>query len=113
MFAEDANYLQEADFAESDMGESPYDGYAETEYGEYPYPQPYAQPYTQPSYGIQLPQITPPGMTRTIWSQFENRYITYRWNFLLGRWIRITPRMYGGYPGMPGAAMGRRHRRRR
>lgn len=111
MFAEDATYLQEAEFAEPEFAEAAYDGYAETEpYGEYyPYaqPAPYAPPvpYAQPSYGIQLPQITPPGLTRTVWSQTENRYVTYRWGWsmMYGRfkWIRVTPRFNGGYPGAP------------
>jgi hypothetical protein len=124
MLAEDASYLQEADFGESEFGESAYDGYDESDaIGEYyPYNQQQAYPqqpygYQQPSYGIQMPQfrITPPGFIRRIWSAQENRFVVYRWNILLRRWIRVTPRVppYGaspyqpGYPGMqqpyPGA----------
>ena len=122
MLAEDASFLQEADLGESDFAGSVYDGYAESDtIGEYypynqyqqPYQQQYQQPYQQPSYGfqmpqIQFPQITPPGMTRTIWSPTENRQIVYRWNIFLNRWTRVTPRMfpYGGspyqQPGYPG-----------
>ena len=100
MFAEDMTHLQEAEFAEPEFAEAEYGDYAEVEpYGEYP----------QPSYGYQFPQVTAPsftpgGMTRTVWSPYENRYITYRWGWSLmynrWKWIRVTPRAYGGYPGM-------------
>ena len=99
MFAEDMTHLQEAELAEPE--------FAETEYGDYAQAEPYGE---YPSYGYQLPQLTAPsftpgGMTRTVWSPSENRYISYRWGWSLlynrWKWIRVTPRyQYGGYPGM-------------
>ena len=94
MFAQDPNSLQEAEIAEVEpFAEAMYDGYAEADpfagYGEY---------YPPPSYGIQMPQITPPGLTRQIWSAAENRYVTYRWDMFQRRWVRSYP-SYGGSPG--------------
>lgn len=100
MFAEDMSHLQEAEIAEADIAASEYGDYAEAEpYGEFP------------SYGFQLPQVQfrPPfissgGMTRSVWSPYENRQITYRWGwsqiYNRWKWIRVTPRYNMGYPGM-------------
>src|ERR1051326_4345859 len=119
MFAENGTYLQEAELAEPDSSEAPYEGYGESEpYGEYnPYQQPYQQPYkppyqqpsqqpyqqpyySQPSYGVQMPQVSLPGITRTVWRPMEGRFVTYRWSLFMNRWVRVTPYGYGGgYPG--------------
>jgi len=127
MFAEDMTHLQEAELAEPEFAESEYGDYAETEpYGEYPpqypsqYPYQYQSQYQSPSYGIQMPQFTMPsmmpgGLTRTVWSPYENRQITYRWGWSTMynrfKWIRVTPRFdmqspyspyaQQGYPGQP------------
>lgn len=99
MFAEDAAFLQEADYAEAEpYGEAPELGY----YGE---AEPLAEYYPPPSYGMQMPQITPPGMTRSIWSPYERRYVMYRYDMFQRRWVRASPPSpYGGSPYGGGGA---------
>ena len=76
MFAEDMTHLQEAELAEPEFAESEYGDYAEAEpYGEFP-----SYGYQMPSFQFQ-PQFSAGGMTRTVWSPYENRYVTYRWGW--------------------------------